>query len=269
MLITNVIVYLGMIKKDRCMLQGFVFLALLLNTLFVNATPVQLSCEHLVNPVGIDAAHPRFSWQLIDNDKGATQTAYQLMIGTDPNKLSFWDSKKINAGAQLITYNGKALQPFTKYYWVVKVWNKAGRESMSAIAFFETGMMSMENWKGSWVTDTKDINLKQAAYFRKTFISSKKITSARAYIAAAGLYELSVNGNRIGDHRLDPMYTRFDRRTLYVTYDVTKQLQDGKNTVGILISPPPSGTLIKHPGGQDLLSVWICAYPMPMVPWKR
>jgi alpha-L-rhamnosidase len=235
MLITNVIVYLGMIKKDRCMLQGFVFLALLLNTLFVNATPVQLSCEHLVNPVGIDAAHPRFSWQLIDNDKGATQTAYQLMIGTDPNKLSFWDSKKINAGAQLITYNGKALQPFTKYYWAVKVWNKAGRESMSAIAFFETGMMSMENWKGSWVTDTKDINLKQAAYFRKTFISSKKITSARAYIAAAGLYELSVNGNRIGDHRLDPMYTRFDRRTLYVTYDVTKQLQDGKNTVGILM----------------------------------
>ena len=217
------------------MLPVFAFLALLLNTLLVNATPVQLSCEHLVNPIGIDAVHPRFSWQLNDNGKGAIQTAYQLMIGTDSNKLSFWDSKKINAGIQLVTYTGRALQPFTRYYWVVKVWDKAGKLSTSAIAFFETGIMEMKNWKGSWITDTKDINLKPAAYFRKTFVPLKKVTGARAYIAAAGLYELSVNGNRIGDHRLDPMYTRFDRRTLYVTYDITKQLQDGKNTVGILM----------------------------------
>ena len=59
--------------------------------------------------------------------------------------------------------------------------------------------------------------------------------SARAYVAAAGLYELHINGRKVGDHRLDPMYTRFDRRNLYVTYDVTRQLQDGANAVGILL----------------------------------
>ena len=64
---------------------------------------------------------------------------------------------------------------------------------------------------------------------------SKKISSARAYIAAAGLYELYMNGAQIGDHRLDPMYTRFDRRTLYVTYDITTALQQGKNAVGVLL----------------------------------
>ncbi|MDR2234411.1 MAG: glycoside hydrolase family 78 protein, partial [Tannerella sp.] len=58
---------------------------------------------------------------------------------------------------------------------------------------------------------------------------------ARAYIAAAGLYELYINGEKIGNHRLDPMYTRFDRRNLYVTYDVTQQLQQGQNAVGVLL----------------------------------
>lgn len=63
----------------------------------------------------------------------------------------------------------------------------------------------------------------------------KRVKSARAYVAAAGLYELHINGRKVGDHRLDPMYTRFDRRNLYVTYDVTRQLQDGANAVGILL----------------------------------
>lgn len=51
----------------------------------------------------------------------------------------------------------------------------------------------------------------------------------------AGLYELSINGKKIGDHRLDPMYTRFDRRTLYVVEDVTRQIQQGNNAVAVVL----------------------------------
>ena len=96
-------------------------------------------------------------------------------------------------------------------------------------------MMDMKNWKGAWISDTRDIHLKPAAYFRKSFQAGKKIRSARAYIAAAGLYELYINGAKIGDHRLDPMYTRFDRRNLYVTHDITTALQNGKNALGVLL----------------------------------
>jgi alpha-L-rhamnosidase len=196
---------------------------------------VNLQTEHLSNPIGIDAAQPRLSWQLDDGRNGAKQTAYQIMIGTDSEKFITWDSKKINSAEQFVTYAAKSLQSFTKYYWVVKIWDKDGRESSSAIASFETGMMEMANWKGNWIADTKDIQLKPAAYFRKTFNIDKKIIKARAYIAAAGLYELSVNGRGIGDCRLNPMYTRFDRRTLYVTYDITAQLQQGNNAIGVLM----------------------------------
>jgi alpha-L-rhamnosidase len=96
-------------------------------------------------------------------------------------------------------------------------------------------MMDPANWQGSWITDTRDTRLKPAAYFRRNFDVAGKITSARVYIAAAGLYELYIDGKKIGNHVLDPMFTRFDRRDLYVTYDVTNDLTNGTHTEGVLL----------------------------------
>ena len=203
-------------------------------------TPVGLECEHMINPLGIDAGNPRLAWHLEDTRNGAKQTAYQLFVGTDSTEVTnakgnAWQTQKIIDAAQLLNYAGKTLQPFTKYFWAIKVWDKDGIAAMSKTASFETGMMNAKNWHGAWINDTRDINLKPAPYFRKTFNTTKKIISARAYIAVAGLYELYINGKQISDHRLDPMYTRFDRRTLYVTHDITSQLQQGVNAVGVLL----------------------------------
>lgn len=203
--------------------------------------PVALKCENLVNPLGIDATEPRLSWRLDDKRNEAIQTAYQLFIGTDSlavskSKGDMWQTGKRNSSGQTVKYGGKTLSPFTKYFWSLRVWDKDAKQSVPAkVASFETGMMEMKNWKGSWISDTRDIQLKQAACFRKTFTAAKKIQSARAYIAVAGLYELYVNGVKIGSHRLDPMYTRFDRRNLYVTHDITAQIQNGNNAIGVLL----------------------------------
>jgi alpha-L-rhamnosidase len=203
-------------------------------------TPVNLTCEHLQNPLGTDAAKPRLCWQLQDARPDAKQLAYQVFVGTDSLQVNnaagdMWQTQKIIGAAQQVIFNGKTLQPFTKYYWAVKVWDKAGVASIAKPASFETGMMQMKNWQGAWINDTRDISLKPAPYFRKAFSISKQIKTARAFIAVAGLYELYVNGQQIGDHRLDPMYTRFNRRTLYVTYNITTQLQQGSNAVGVLL----------------------------------
>jgi alpha-L-rhamnosidase len=220
----------------------FSFLAISLlftQLLFAQTGPIKLQCEYLQNPLGIDAPQPRLSWQLQDARQGAKQTAYQLWVGTDTmeskvGKSDVWQSGKIVSDKNLVQYAGKALQPFTKYYWKVLLWDAAGKPlPASATASFETGVMG--NWNGTWISDTRDVNLKPAPYFRKTFEASKKILSARAYIAAGGLYELYLNGEKTGNHRLDPMYTRFDRRTLYVTYEVTEQLRQGKNAIGVLL----------------------------------
>lgn len=197
--------------------------------------PADLKCEYLVRPIGIDAKQPRFTWRMEDNRPGAKQTAYQVYVSADSSSLEKgWKSAKSATSANIAVYNGTPLQPFTKYYWRVDVWDKDGKKH-SAASSFETGMMEMANWKGAWVSDLNDVNAKPAGLFRKTFQAGKKIRAARAYIAVGGLYELYINGDKVGNHRLDPMYTRFDRRTLYVTYDVTDQLKQGNNAIGVML----------------------------------
>lgn len=202
--------------------------------------PINLKCEHLSNPLGIDISNPRLTWMLADERMGARQTAYQLFVGTDSlavnnNQGKDWDTEKQSKSDIIVSYSGKKLVPKTKYFWKVKIWDSKGKSSSSSVASFETGMMGSSNWKGSWISDHHDIHYKAAPYFRKAFDIQKTIQSARAYIAVAGLYELSLNGKKVSENRLDPMYTRFDRRTLYVVHDVTKNLQSGQNAIGVVL----------------------------------
>lgn len=202
--------------------------------------PVELKTEHLVNPIGIDNPTPRMTWKIDDPRQGALQYAYKVIIGTDSLKVtsgegSTWDSGKHYSDCQLITYEGSPLDPFTKYFWRVTTWDAEENEYSSTPQSFETGMMEISNWQGNWISDGRDIDYGPAPYFRKQFNASKEVVSARVYLAVAGLYELYVNGERIGQQRLDPMYTRFDRRNLYVTHDVTDQLKKGNNAIGVIL----------------------------------
>ena len=200
-----------------------------------------LKCEHLENPLGIDVKNPRLSWQMKDDRMGAGQSAFRVVVGRDSTDVSLgkgdmMDSGKTGSDRNLIVYAGLPLSPLTRYFWSIQIWDKKGNPSeISRVASFETGMMEPRNWKGSWIADTRDINLKPAPLFRKSFTIPGEIKSARAYIAVAGLYELYINGKKVGNHRLDPSYTRFDRRTLYLTHDITSLLKTGENAAGVLL----------------------------------
>lgn len=219
---------------------------IILSTCLVSCTkkiapPTDLQCEYLDNPLGVDCPSPRFTWKISSSE--IAQSAFQIMVSTDSaqlshNKAEMWDSGKIDSDSCLITYKGQPLQPFTKYYWKVTVWNNKDIQSKpSQIASFETGLMSSDNWQGKWIYDGQSIDYKPTFYFRKDIDlnKDKKVKSARTYITAAGLYELSVNGLKAGDRMLDPMYTRFDKRNLYSTLDITELLQAGNNTFGVIL----------------------------------
>jgi alpha-L-rhamnosidase len=219
-----------------------IFLIFLINfQSYSQVTVKNLKCEYLENPVGLDETHPRFTWQMELHKPGNYQSAYQLVVGTIETDVAsgrgdVWESGVVASSVIPVVYGGEELNPFTRYFWSVRVKDENQQWSAWSLPnFFETGMMGQLRWKGKWITDTYDFNVKPAAYFRRAFKTDKTIKSARVYIAAAGLYELSINGKRIGDHRLDPTYTRFDRRNLYVTYDITENLQQGNNAVGVLL----------------------------------
>ncbi|MEK9604546.1 MAG: family 78 glycoside hydrolase catalytic domain [Flavobacteriaceae bacterium] len=223
-------------------LLAIVFLTLLWNAHSQNdrVTLYGLMTEYLTNPIGLDVQTPRLTWKTKDQRKGAKQTAYEISLGIDSAKVtsgegSHWNSGKIMSDKQMVVYKGKILEPYQKYYWSVNVWDHDNQKiSSSEPAHFEMGMMEMQNWKGNWISDSRDIHKKEAPYFRKEFSARKKIKKARVYIAAGGLFELYLNGKRVGDHQLDPTYTRFDRRNLYVTHDVTSFLREN-NAIGVLL----------------------------------
>lgn len=105
---------------------------------------VNLKCEHLINPIGLDTKTPRFSWQLESQNRGISISAYQFILGTDSHftvESQIWDSGKIDSDKNLAVYRGPALKPFTKYFWGVQVWDDHGTNSISEISTFETGLI--------------------------------------------------------------------------------------------------------------------------------
>lgn len=204
-----------------------------------SALRIEPRTEYLADPIGIDSRAPRFSWAMETGEAGMVQHGYRLDLGTDSNDLrsgkrGLWRSEAVSP-SQFVVYAGPSLRAFTTYYWRVTVQDGKGRAHTSRMASFETGMMEASDWKGAWISDDGSVDLRPAPFFRKTFDVAKRVRSARAYVACGGLFELHVNGRRIGDHMLDPAYTRFDRRNLYVTLDITDALRQGGNAVGFVL----------------------------------
>lgn len=208
--------------------------------LYGQAELTDLKTEHLECPIGLDTPHPRFSWRMAETGDAVEQMQYRILVGTDSLTLASghgdaWDSGNCKGASSLVVYDGKPLKPFTPYYWRVVVTDKASATYRSPIARFETGLMDQSRWRGAWIDDGKSKDYLPAPYFRKGFRIEKPVARARVYLAVAGLYELQVNGKPVGDRMLDPLYTRFDRRNLYVTHDVTTLLTQGDNALGVVL----------------------------------
>ena len=224
--------------KDLLLLCAFLLVSVSSLKVKAESKVVDLRCEHLIAPLGVDTQSPRLSWKLsVPINK---QQAYQIIVGVDSVNVAndqgcMWNSGLIVSSRILDIYRGKALEPYIRYYWKVNAWDENNQKYESDISFFEMGGIFDKMWKKWWITDSEDMKLKPASLFRKVFSVSKKIKQARAYIAAAGLYEFYINGEKVGDHRLSPAFTRFDRRLSYLTYDITHQLSFGDNALGIVL----------------------------------
>ncbi|PMP97063.1 MAG: hypothetical protein C0168_00140, partial [Candidatus Aminicenantes bacterium] len=193
--------------------------------------PYDLRVEYLTNPLGVDVSKPRFFWKNAHPERGQVQSAYELIVSSSPDAQSadMWNSGKVNSDSSIqVVYEGKPLESNRTYYWKVRVWDAQGRVSpWSQVARFETGLFSASDWKGEWIGGE---NL-----LRKEFDLPAAPRRARVFISGLGYYELRINGRKVGDHVLDPGWTTFSKRVLYVTYDVTRALRPGRNAIGVML----------------------------------
>jgi len=138
--------------------------------------PTALRCEYLENPMGIDMAKPRFFWVLGHTERGQVQSAYQIVVSTDPRAVTgdVWDSGKVASSKSVqIAFAGKALESGKTYFWKVRSWDCEGRESpWSAVARFDTGLFNKSDWKGAWIGTKNQL--------RKEFALKGRVSRARA-----------------------------------------------------------------------------------------
>lgn len=251
-------------------------LCLLLVTLVVQGFSqplrvLRLQCEGAGMPLGVESPTPSLGWQLQSGRRNVLQTAYRVWVATDSLTLAkgkgdVWDSKKIFSDASVnVRYAGNRLLPATTYYWKVIVWDNQSSFAQSKIARWQTGLFGKGDWKGAkWIAYEKladsNVNVlptdgKKDAYtgsnvlplFRKPFVVKKSLQSASLFICGLGQFEASINGQKLGDHFLDPGWTKYDRQALYVPFDLSAHLSPGENVLGVMLGngfyyvPPVSG----------------------------
>jgi alpha-L-rhamnosidase len=228
---------------------------------YTQLSVTHLQIENRTNPLGVDNIKPALNWQLQSGQKNVLQTAFQILVSDDESQLqknigNIWDSKKVAASTSIqVEYKGKQLSSTKKYFWKVKVWDNKGSVAESAIAYWQMGLLNSLDWaKAKWIGYDEPVdslriyphvhlNGKRSwgprrnvlPMMRKEFEVKKKIKSATAYICGLGHFEMYLNGNKIGDHFLDPGWTNYAKQAQYVTFDITRDLQQGKNAVGIML----------------------------------
>jgi alpha-L-rhamnosidase len=197
-----------------------------------------LRVEYLTNPLGIDAARPRFSWRMTSSERNTMQAAYQVQVTR--NAKIIWDSGRTTGDSSVfVSYAGPVVESRTRYVWRVRVWDTKGRASAwSPPASFETGLLQSSDWTAAWIGTAPspgDSLPAPSPLLRRAFRLTGTLASARVYVTSLGLYELYLNGTRVGDALFTPGWTSYNRRLQYQTYDVTKLLKSGDNAVGAVL----------------------------------
>lgn len=202
-----------------------------------------LRVEYQTNPIGLDERQPRLSWQIVSADRGVVQKAYQIRAAattSDLGQRDLWNTEKVISDQSLhVVYQGPALESRQRVYWQVRVWDGQDHASdWSAPAFWEMALLEPADWQAQWIRADLAEDLTKAQpcpLLRKEFSLRSAIKSARVYATSLGLYEMQLNGQRVGDQVFTPGWTSYDTRLQYQTYDVTPQLRAGKNAIGAIL----------------------------------
>ncbi len=213
-----------------------------------------LKCEYRSNPVGIDTTEPRLSWRMESAERGAVQSAYEVLVASTPEKLNeadadLWSTGRVESGQSVhVEYAGAPLTSRRECFWKVRIWDGNGAVSpWSETASWSMGLLDPADWKAQWIGLDSGVKPSPALpgnwiwfpggepassapagtrYFRRTFELSKgeSIESAMCYATADNSFKLFVNGNEVGQGS--------DFHTA-VEMNILEKLVPGKNVIAI------------------------------------
>lgn len=216
------------------------------------------------SPLVVESPVPEFSWIVPLEGRGRRQGAYQILVASTPDRLKpaqadLWDSGKVQSARSTgIPYTGKPLDSNRDCYWTVRIWDETDKDhGFRHPEYFGTPLFRESDWKANWIgmgaadepypdpaiyqhgTVTPDVAAfepdPRAPLLRKEFILPKAVRRARVFVCGLGLFELRLNGGKVGNDVLATPRTEFRKRVLYSTYDITSRLKAGANALGLML----------------------------------
>jgi alpha-L-rhamnosidase len=219
----------------------------------------QLRTEYARDPLGIDVARPRLSWTLKSPERGQAQTAYRILVASDPARLAkgegdVWDSGKVASDRSVnVPYDGPPLSSRTRYHWKVMAWGAHGASSpWSPPARWETALLDPAEWQAQWIGgppsmlttlkldgsswiwfpegDPGESAPPGTRYLRRTFTvpADKTLAGARALLTADNQFDAYLNGAKVAAS--DRTVSAWQHA---VAVDLTDELRSGANTLAI------------------------------------
>lgn len=184
--------------------------------------------------------------------------AYRVRVAERAGDLEdggrlLWDTGRVaDPGATAVDYAGPALPGRTRFHWRVSVWPAGSDAPSEAESWFETGFTRADEWCAAWIAQgpcpvdvmdaptegefaLDDHGLAPCPLLRRSFTAPAG-ARGRVHVSARGLYELRLNGERVGDAELAPGWTDYRHRVQYQTYDVTALLREGENVLAATVA---------------------------------
>jgi alpha-L-rhamnosidase len=204
-----------------------------------------LTTEYQANPIGLETCVPRLSWKIKTDKKNALQSSYRIVCAASKNDLLnksslIWDSGIVKSDQSVhVEYSGIELKSGQRIWWQVKITTNTGEASeWSAPAFWEMGLLNKTDWKAKWIQPNLTENPETSnpsPLLRKKIEVSKELTKATVYVTCHGLYQLQLNGKKVGDQEFTPGWTSYHKRLQYQTFDITDQIKTGTNAIGAIL----------------------------------
>ncbi|PVE96809.1 glycoside hydrolase family 78 protein [Microbacterium sp. TPD7012] len=189
--------------------------------------------EHHRHALGIGESAPRISWKT-QASAGWRQASYELEVtrGDEVSTASATDEDSV-----LRAWPWHPLASRERAVVRVRVSGDDGSVSdWSEPAAVEAGLLEPGDWSALAVGANWNENPlsdeRRPSVLRRDFAARGGLVSARLYVTAHGVYEVEINGNRVGDDAMSPGWTPYRQKLRYYTYDVTDAIDEGPNAIG-------------------------------------
>lgn len=189
----------------------------------------RLKVNRLKEPLGFCLEEPRVSWVVTKSTgKKAAWSRVQLALDADFGQIVYDSGERVDLDAKACPLPVE-LAPRTRYHWRVTVRADDGDEG-SAESWFETGKMD-EAYLGRWIAAPLDKDIHPV--FRRDFTLEQAPAGGRVFMCGLGVYELYLNGRRVGEEALAPFYNDYELWLQAQTYDIGRLLQPGRNRLEV------------------------------------